>query len=107
MFAKLFASLAVSTLVFRVASLNLPAYTNLLTSQEKTGVLEVTFNNPSSGINLWSQQMQEDLIDLVLRLQNDNTTHAVVFKSDKPEYFIAHADLSSGAFGKPVPECYV
>lgn len=73
-------------------ALNLPTYKTLLTSQSP-GVLTVTFHNPDSVVNLWTPQMLLDLTDLVQRLQSDNETKAVVFNSDYPKFFMAHADL--------------
>ncbi|KAH9204004.1 enoyl-CoA hydratase/isomerase family protein [Leptodontidium sp. 2 PMI_412] len=79
-------------LLSSVAALELPGYKTLLTSQ-KPGVLRVTFHNPDSSVNLWTPQMLLDVTDLVGRLQNDNETKAVVFNSDYPKFFMAHAEL--------------
>jgi enoyl-CoA hydratase/carnithine racemase len=74
--------------------LELPNYTALKTSL-KAGVLHVTFHNPESPtINLWGRNTQNDLTDLVGRLQNDNETKVVVFNSDVPRFFVAHLDSS-------------
>ncbi|KAF6842502.1 enoyl-CoA hydratase [Colletotrichum musicola] len=73
-------------------ALNLPQYTGLKTAKNGS-ILEVTFHNPNSAINLWGQDFQNDMTDLVQRLQADNETKAVVFKSDVPRFFCAHVDL--------------
>jgi enoyl-CoA hydratase/carnithine racemase len=82
-----------SVLTSFTSALELPQYSALLTSQEKPGVLEVTFHFQNTTINLWNQAALTDLTDLVQKLQADNDTKVVVFKSDVPKYFIAHADL--------------
>ncbi|KFA51847.1 hypothetical protein S40293_04058 [Stachybotrys chartarum IBT 40293] len=73
-------------------ALDLPQYAGLKTAQNGT-VLEVTLHNPNSAINLWSQDFQTGLTDIVRRLQADNETKVVVFKSDVPKFFCAHLDL--------------
>ncbi|KAF6787090.1 enoyl-CoA hydratase [Colletotrichum sojae] len=73
-------------------ALNLPQYTGLKTAQNGS-ILEVTLHNANSAINLWDQDTQNDMTDLVQRLQVDNETKAVVFKSDVPRFFCAHVDL--------------
>ncbi|KAH6715506.1 hypothetical protein BKA61DRAFT_722543, partial [Leptodontidium sp. MPI-SDFR-AT-0119] len=74
-------------------SLLLPNYTSLITSQLKPGILDVTFHFANTTINLWNSAALTDMTDLVSRLQTDNDTKVVVFRSDVPKYFIAHADL--------------
>jgi len=74
------------------AALELPTYQGLRTSQ-KPGILEVTFHNAKSTTNLWNKDTLSDLTDLVQRLQSDNETKAVVFRSDVPKYFLNHLDL--------------
>jgi enoyl-CoA hydratase/carnithine racemase len=81
-----------------VVGLDLPNYEGLLTSQ-KPGVLEVTFHNRHSTTNLWNRDTLSGLTDIVHRLQNDNETKAVVFKSDVPKYFLNHLDLQIEPFG--------
>ncbi|KAH8651775.1 ClpP/crotonase-like domain-containing protein [Ilyonectria robusta] len=87
-------TLAFVTAIFPVAiALQLPDYRALKTSLNST-VLEVTFHNPDAPVvNLWSQDTQDELTDLVERLQSDNETKVVIFKSDVPRFFIAHLDL--------------
>lgn len=74
-----------------VLSLDLPAYAALKTSQT-AGILEITLHNPKSQINLWSEETQTGLTDIVRRLQHDNQTKVVIFKSDVPKFFTAHLD---------------
>ncbi|GFF79923.1 hypothetical protein CNMCM8927_000699 [Aspergillus lentulus] len=84
-----------------VVGLDLPNYEGLLTSQ-KPGVLEVTFHNRHSTTNLWNRDTLFGLTDIVRRLQNDNETKAVVFKSDVPKYFLNHLDLQIEPFDPTV-----
>lgn len=82
-----------------VYTLDLPQYTGLKTSQNAS-ILTVTFHNPSSPINLWNQDTQDDLTDLVSRLQGDNETKIVIFNSDVPRFFMAHLDLTLPALAQ-------
>ncbi|KAJ0311138.1 hypothetical protein COL5a_002443 [Colletotrichum fioriniae] len=105
MHSFIFSGLAfAATLVRPVYTIGLPNYTGLKTTQNGS-VLTVTFHNPSSPINLWNLDTQNDLTDLVSRLQGDNETKVVIFNSDVPRFFMAHLDLSlpelaDPAFGK-------
>ncbi|KAK6207868.1 hypothetical protein QIS74_12949 [Colletotrichum tabaci] len=83
-----------------VNTLDLPEYAGLKTSQNAS-VLTVTFHNPSSPINLWNQDTQDGLTDLVSRLQGDNETKVVIFNSDVPKFFMAHLDLTMPALANP------
>ncbi|KAH7251152.1 ClpP/crotonase-like domain-containing protein [Fusarium tricinctum] len=74
------------------SALDLPEYRALKTAQNGS-VLEVTFHNPDSAINLWSADFQDGVTDIVRRLRNDNETKVVIFKSDVPKFFCAHLDL--------------
>jgi enoyl-CoA hydratase/carnithine racemase len=71
---------------------HLPVYRGLKTVQNGS-VLEVTLSNPDSKINLWGQDFQDGMTDMVQRLKVDNETKVVVFKSDVPRFFCAHVDL--------------
>jgi enoyl-CoA hydratase/carnithine racemase len=97
-----FSSLPLTAVVFAllsiVCALDLPEYTGLKTSLNHN-VLEVTFHNPNSAINLWNQDTTDGMTDLVKRLQQDNETKVVIFQSDVPRYFIAHLDLSGPDLG--------
>ncbi|KAL1621618.1 hypothetical protein SLS56_009154 [Neofusicoccum ribis] len=73
-------------------ALELLDYTALKTYQNAS-VLEITLHNPKSPLNLWSQDIQSGLTDIVQRLQVDNETKVVIFKSDVPKFFSAHLDL--------------
>lgn len=86
-------NLALATGTLSVAlTLQLPDYRALKTSLNSS-VLEVTFHNPDSPIvNLWSQDTQDDLTDLVQRLRDDNENKVVIFNSDVPRFFVAHVD---------------
>lgn len=82
-----------------VLSLDLPKYTGLKTAQNDS-ILTVTFHNPSSPVNLWNEDTQNDLTDLVSRLQHENETKVVIFNSDVPRFFVAHLDLTLPALAK-------
>jgi enoyl-CoA hydratase/carnithine racemase len=89
-----------------VLSLDLPKYTGLKTAQNDS-ILTVTFHNPSSPVNLWNGDTQNDLTDLVSRLQHDNETKVVIFNSDVPRFFVAHLDLTLPALAKrKIPNPY-
>jgi enoyl-CoA hydratase/carnithine racemase len=75
-------------------ALDLPEYVGLKTSLNAS-ILEVTLHNPNSVVNFWSQDTTDGLSDLVERLRNDNDTKVVIFKSDVPQFFVAHYDLAS------------
>lgn len=80
-------------------AVELPEYRGLKVSQNAS-VLEVTLSNPDSKINLWGQDFQNGLTDMVQRLQVDNETKVVVFKSDNPRFFCAHVDLLIPGIGR-------
>ncbi|KAH7139907.1 ClpP/crotonase-like domain-containing protein [Dactylonectria estremocensis] len=84
-FTRVFAAALPTIFASTVLSLELPAYSALKTSQ-KAGVLEITMHNPKSQINLWSEETQNGLTDIVHRLQGDNQTKVVIFKSDVPKF---------------------
>ncbi|KAH9204491.1 enoyl-CoA hydratase/isomerase family protein [Leptodontidium sp. 2 PMI_412] len=75
-------------------SLILPNYTSIITSTAKPGILDVTIHTTNNTINLWNADFVANMKDLVSRLKDDNDTKVVVFRSDVPKYFIAHADLN-------------
>lgn len=52
---------------------------------------QVTLDNPP--INLFDQEMSDELQALVAVLENDAEVKVVVFHSADPEYFMAHVDL--------------
>jgi enoyl-CoA hydratase/carnithine racemase len=90
---------AIGTLATPISSLQLPKYQGLKTSLNSS-ILRVTLHNPSSPVNLWNQDTQDDLTDLVSRLQRDNETKVVIFNSDVPRFFMAHLDLSLPSLAK-------
>jgi enoyl-CoA hydratase/carnithine racemase len=52
---------------------------------------QVTLDNPP--INLFDQEMSDELQALVADLENDDEVKVVVFDSADPEYFMSHVDL--------------
>jgi enoyl-CoA hydratase/carnithine racemase len=52
---------------------------------------QVTLDNPP--INLFDQEMSDELQTLVADLENDDEVKVVVFDSADPEYFMSHVDL--------------
>lgn len=74
-------------------AIDLPQYAGLKTSSNNS-VLEVTFHNSNSTINVWNRDIQDGMVDLVRRLQQDNETKVVIFRSDVPRYFLAHFDVA-------------
>ncbi|GKT82255.1 enoyl- hydratase [Colletotrichum tofieldiae] len=88
----LWISALVGSLVSATLALTLPEYRALRTAQNGS-ILEITLHNPNSAINLWSQDFQDGLTDIVQKLQVDNETKVVIFKSDVPRFFCAHVDL--------------
>ncbi|KAH7017213.1 ClpP/crotonase-like domain-containing protein [Ilyonectria destructans] len=87
-------NLALATTLFPATlALQLPEYKALKTSLD-SNILTVTFHNRDSPVNLWNQDTQDGVTDLVERLQHDNETKVVIFNSDVPRFFTAHLDLS-------------
>ncbi|KAG4428530.1 hypothetical protein IFR05_015983 [Cadophora sp. M221] len=80
-----------SLLLPKALTLELPEYAALKTSQID-GILEITLHNPASAINVWSQDTQSGMADIVSRLQSDNEIKVVIFKSDVPRFFCNHLD---------------
>ncbi|EEU38463.1 uncharacterized protein NECHADRAFT_73232 [Fusarium vanettenii 77-13-4] len=76
---------ALAGLVSTTLALDLPEYRGLKTSQNAS-VLEITLHNPTSPINVWNHDFQTGLADIVQRLQSDNETKVVIFKSDVPGF---------------------
>lgn len=60
-------------------------------THKENGILTVNFNNPP--VNIQDMTMLEELNDLISSLELDNEIKVVVFQSDNPEIFIAHADI--------------
>ncbi|KAH8585887.1 ClpP/crotonase-like domain-containing protein [Bisporella sp. PMI_857] len=78
----------------KALALDLPKYAALKTSQNN-GILEITIHNPASAVNVWSQDTQSGMTDIVRRLQGDNTTRVVIFKSDVPRFFSLMYNISN------------
>jgi enoyl-CoA hydratase/carnithine racemase len=104
MFSLINLGTILSILTSFTSALELPQYKALRTSQEKPGILEVAFHFPNTTINLLNQAAVTDLTDLVQKLQVDNDTKVVVFKSDVPKYFIAHGDLNFDLDSMLIPQ---
>ncbi len=52
---------------------------------------QITLDNPP--INLFDQEMSDELQTLIADLENDDEVKVVVFDSADPDYFMAHVDL--------------
>ncbi|KAH6694290.1 ClpP/crotonase-like domain-containing protein [Leptodontidium sp. MPI-SDFR-AT-0119] len=78
-------------LLTNALALDLPGYAGFKTSQHNN-ILEITLHNPTSTVNAWSQDMHVSMTDIVRRLQEDNETKVVIFKSDVPRFFCNHFD---------------
>jgi enoyl-CoA hydratase/carnithine racemase len=63
------------------------------TREDHEGVAVVRFNHPP--INLVDRTMVIDLLNLAKRLEDDSQTKVVIFRSDNPEFFLAHYDMGS------------
>lgn len=70
------------------------------TREDREGVAVVRFNHPP--INLVDRTMVIDLLRLAQQLENDDQTKVVIFRSDHPEFFLAHYDLGSELDAPPV-----
>lgn len=70
------------------------------TREDHEGVAVVRFNHPP--INLVDRTMVIDLLRLAQKLEDDHQTKAVIFRSDNPEFFLAHYDLGSELDAPPV-----
>jgi len=63
------------------------------TREDRQGIAVVSFNHPP--INLVDRAMVIDLLHLAKELEADSQTKVVIFRSDNPEFFLAHYDLGS------------
>lgn len=70
------------------------------TREDHEGVAVVRFNHPP--INLVDRTMVIDLLRLAQRLEDDHQTKVVIFRSDNPDFFLAHYDLGSELEAPPV-----
>ena len=65
---------------------------SIKTIKHTSGYWQATIDSPP--MNLFDQEMVEDLQALVDQLENDDDVKVVVFDSADPEYFISHIDLA-------------
>lgn len=70
------------------------------TRDDHEGVAVVRFNHPP--INLVDRSMVIDLLRLAQKLEGDTQTRVVIFRSDNPDFFLAHYDLGSQLDAPPV-----
>jgi enoyl-CoA hydratase/carnithine racemase len=63
-----------------------------LALQEEGAVLFVGIDSPP--MNLLGPELVRDLVSLIQRAEADPTVQVLVFKSDDPDYFIPHVDLT-------------
>lgn len=70
------------------------------TREDHEGVAVVQFNHLP--INLVDRTMVIDLLRLAQKLEDDHQTKVVIFRSDNPEFFLAHYDLGSELDAPPV-----
>jgi enoyl-CoA hydratase/carnithine racemase len=69
-----------------------PVRYETLTVQHEGAVLFVGINNPP--MNLLGPELVRDLVSLIQRAEADDAVQVLVFKSDDPDYFIPHVDLT-------------
>ncbi|AKJ30837.1 enoyl-CoA hydratase/isomerase family protein [Caldimonas brevitalea] len=72
-----------------------------LRREDSHGVAVIHFNNPP--INLVDRALLVDLIALTKALEADQDIRVVIFRSDHPDFFLAHYDLAGEVGGKPRP----
>ncbi|WP_342243552.1 enoyl-CoA hydratase/isomerase family protein [Pseudomonas sp. OTU5201] len=70
------------------------------TREDHDGVAVVRFDHPP--INLVDRTMVIDLLHLAKSLEGDAQTKVVIFRSDNPEFFLAHYDLGSQLDASPM-----
>jgi enoyl-CoA hydratase/carnithine racemase len=66
-----------------------------LSVRQEQGVLFVPIDAPP--MNLLGPDLVRDLVSLIQHAEADPTVRVVVFKSDDPDYFISHVDLTQVA----------
>jgi 3-hydroxyacyl-CoA dehydrogenase/enoyl-CoA hydratase/3-hydroxybutyryl-CoA epimerase len=62
---------------------------------DSNGVTWLTFDQPDSPVNLWSEATLREFVWHVERLEHDSSCRALVIRSAKPRVFIAGADLKT------------
>jgi enoyl-CoA hydratase/carnithine racemase len=63
-----------------------------LTIRAEAAVLFAGIRNPP--MNLLGPELVRDVVSFIQRAEADNTIQVVVFKSEDPDYFISHVDVS-------------
>lgn len=69
-----------------------PTSYDTLTVREEGAVLFAEIRNPP--MNLLGPELVRDLVSVIQRAEADDTIQVLVFKSDDPDYFISHVDLT-------------
>jgi enoyl-CoA hydratase/carnithine racemase len=59
---------------------------------QEGGVLAIAINAPP--MNLLGVELVRDLVSLIQRAEADETVRVLAFRSDDPDYFIAHVDIT-------------
>ncbi len=71
---------------------------------QRAGVAIVSFDAPGQAVNTLSKAAGWELDELLQRLEGDEVVKAVVFRSGKPDSFIAGADINEFAAAQTVEE---
>jgi enoyl-CoA hydratase/carnithine racemase len=71
---------------------NAPTSYDTLTVREEGAVLFAGIRNPP--MNLLGPELVRDVVSLIQRAEADDTIRVLVFKSEDPDYFISHVDLT-------------
>jgi enoyl-CoA hydratase/carnithine racemase len=71
---------------------NDPTSYDTLTVREEGAVLFAGIRNPP--MNLLGPELVRDLVSLIQRAEAEDTIQVLVFKSEDPDYFISHVDLT-------------
>ena len=71
---------------------NDPTSYETLTVSEEGAVLFAGIRNPP--MNLLGPELVRDVVSLIQRAEADDTIQVLVFKSEDPDYFISHVDLT-------------
>ena len=59
---------------------------------QEGGVSAIAINAPP--MNLLGVELVRDLVSLIQRAEADETVRVLAFRSDDPDYFIAHVDIT-------------
>jgi enoyl-CoA hydratase/carnithine racemase len=71
---------------------NEPRSYDTLTVRDEGAVVFAGIKNPP--MNLLGPELVRDLVSLIQRAEADDTIQVLVFKSEDPDYFISHVDLT-------------